>query len=66
MFSKLSSLERTFQYLSHGILDFSVAQKLVDFLIFTCLGIFCDYLDLKICERWKLMSAKFKDQINLL
>ena len=60
MFSKITSLHRTFQDLSHGILYFSVAQKFVDFLIFTCLRIFWNYLDLRNHEIWNLWKNRGK------
>ena len=47
MFSKITYLDRAFQDLSHGILFFSVAQNVVDFVIFTCLRILGNYLDLR-------------------
>ena len=52
MFSKKSYLDITFQDLSHGILYFSVAQKFVDFVIFTRLRILGNYLNLKNRRIW--------------
>ena len=37
MLLKVASLERAFQELLYGILHFSVAQKVVDWVIFTSL-----------------------------
>ena len=45
-----------FQDLSHGILYLSAAQKIVDFVIFTCLRIFRNFLDLRNREKWKTME----------
>ena len=42
-----------FQDLSHGILYFPVTQKFVDFVIFTCLRIFRNFLDLRNRKIWK-------------
>ena len=56
MFSKISSLNSIFQDLSHGILYFSVDQKIVDFLIFTCLRIFRNFLYLRNRQIWKTME----------
>ena len=54
MFSKKSSLDRTLQELSHGILYFSVAQKFIDFVILICLRILGNRLHLKNRETWNL------------
>ena len=56
MFSKKSSLNRDFQDLSYGILYFSVAQKIVDFVIFTCLWIFWKHPDLRNREIWNFLT----------
>ena len=47
MFLKITSLDTTSQDLWYGILYFSVAQKFVEFVIFTCLRIFGKYFDLR-------------------
>ena len=44
---KISSMDRTFQDFSHGILNFFVAQNFVDFVIFTCLTFLGNYFYLK-------------------
>ena len=44
---KISSLDRAFQDLSHGILYFSVAKNFDDFVIFTCFRFFVNNLDLR-------------------
>ena len=54
MFSKIIPLNSIFEHLFNGILYFSVAQKLVDFVIFTCLRILWKYLDLRIRETWNV------------
>ena len=66
MFWKSKSLDRTFQDLSHGIFYFPLAQKLMDFVIFTYLGILGVYLDMENCEIWNLLSSMFKDQLKVL
>ena len=66
MISNISSLDRTFQDLSHDILYFPIAQKFIDFLIFTCLRILGKYLDLKNRELWNLPSSMFKEQLKVL
>ena len=38
---------------------FAVAQKFVDFVIFTCLRILGNYRDLKNREIWNLLSSMF-------
>ena len=56
MFLKISSLNRAFQDLSHGTLYFPVAQIFINFVIFTCLRIFGNYLDLRNREIWKFLG----------
>ena len=59
MFLKLSSLNRSFQELFHGILYFSVAQKVIDFVLFTRLRILGILVDLKNGKLWSLLSLMF-------
>ena len=59
MFLKTSSLDRAFQELSFGIFHFSAAQKIVDFVISTCLIILGNYVDLKNREIWNLLQSMF-------
>ena len=59
MFSKISSLDSAFQELSHGNLYFSVAQKIVDFVIFTCLRTLGNLIDLNKRELVNLLSSMF-------
>ena len=56
---KVTSLDRLFQELPHGILYLPVAQKIIDFLTFTCLWTFGNYFDLRNREIWNLLSAIF-------
>ena len=75
-FSKISSSNRVFQDLSHGVLYFSVAQKFIDFTIVTCFRVLGKYLDLRNREMWKygmkiwknteiLLSAMFQERSKL-
>ena len=52
MFLKVTSLDRAFQDLSHGIFYFSVTQKIIDCVIFSCLSVLGEYLGLRNREIW--------------
>ena len=56
---KVSSSDIRFQDLSHGILYFPVAKKFIDFVIFTCLRTFGNYIEVRNREIWNLLSAMF-------
>ena len=66
MFLKLSSLDRAFPELLYGILYFSVAQMFVDFLIFLCLRILRNFVDMKNGKIWSLLSSMFQEKLTVI